>query len=225
MSQLIIVGGMGKKASLYFLNRCIRDLREIKPLVSYYDYQVTDRSEYILGIKSSNPGLEMAELIQDKINLRGKKNILCVPCNTFHSENIWQPFCSLMKRRFPRIQIVNMLDILKNNISDSNIRIGILCTLGSRKSGIFDNVFSDYDIIYPSLSDQEKIHEIIYSIKNDQINNSYAKAINDIARKMVRLGAQKNILGCTELPIIIKHNDFFYDPMYFLIQYLKEALL
>jgi aspartate racemase len=66
----------------------------------------------------------------------------------------------------------------------------------------------DLDVIVPEKSDMIKINEIIFKELvfgkiNSESKQLFIKIINDLITK----GAQGIILGCTEIPLLIKQED------------------
>jgi len=64
------------------------------------------------------------------------------------------------------------------------------------------------DVIIPEGDDLEKIHSIIYNelvlgIIKQESKETYLRIINSLVKK----GAQGIILGCTEIPLLIKQTD------------------
>lgn len=64
------------------------------------------------------------------------------------------------------------------------------------------------DVIIPGEEDIESVHNIIYNeLVMGEINEKSRNIYRDIIQKMVILGAEGVILGCTEIPLLIKPED------------------
>ncbi len=63
------------------------------------------------------------------------------------------------------------------------------------------------DIVIPSEEDRELINDIIFSITADGVSESLKEKARDVARKYSTL-ADAIILGCTELPLVLKDSGF-----------------
>ncbi|MGC8832349.1 MAG: aspartate/glutamate racemase family protein [Thermoproteota archaeon] len=64
------------------------------------------------------------------------------------------------------------------------------------------------DTIIPGATDREKIHRIIYSeLCNGIVKQSSKKELVRIIRRLAARGAEGVILGCTEIPLLVKQED------------------
>lgn len=64
------------------------------------------------------------------------------------------------------------------------------------------------DIVIPSQSDCQVVHNVIFAeLYQGEIRNSSREQIKTIMKKLIDNGAQGIILGCTELPLLIKQED------------------
>lgn len=64
------------------------------------------------------------------------------------------------------------------------------------------------DVIIPNDSDREIIHRIIYNeLCLGNINGPSKKAFLKIIDKLISEGAESIILGCTEIPLLVKQKD------------------
>ncbi|MCE7744187.1 MAG: aspartate racemase, partial [Candidatus Heimdallarchaeota archaeon] len=66
----------------------------------------------------------------------------------------------------------------------------------------------DLEIIAPSLEDQEIIHEIIYKeLTFHVLNETSREKYLEVIYRLNDMGAEGVILGCTEIPLLIKQED------------------
>ncbi len=64
------------------------------------------------------------------------------------------------------------------------------------------------EVITPSQSDMDEIHRIIYhELCLGSIRKESKKIYTHIIEKLIDQGAQGIILGCTEIPLLVKQND------------------
>ena len=75
----------------------------------------------------------------------------------------------------------------------------------SKKPFIYHNI----EIVVPNQSEQEYIHrKIVEELENGIVNNETKRGFLNIIEQMTdRDGIQAIILGCTELPMLIKNED------------------
>lgn len=66
----------------------------------------------------------------------------------------------------------------------------------------------DVDVIIPESEDRQVIHDIIYKeLVLGIINNESKKKYVEIINKLSEKGAEGVVLGCTEIPLLIKQED------------------
>ena len=129
-----------------------------------------------------------------------------MPCNTAHYF-------------YPAIQastkcpILHMLRLTAEEIkSRGHIKVALLATDGTVKTGIYAKLFEDYGIDYmrPEPEEQRLGMSMIYDgIKADNEQYFDTEPIKAALRAMQQRGADAFVLGCTELPIAF--DDFELD--------------
>ena len=73
-----------------------------------------------------------------------------------------------------------------------------------------NTLVNDYgiDVIIPDETERQQIHEIIYGeLVQGEINDISRKIYQSIIKRLENEGAQGVILGCTEIPLLIKAQD------------------
>ena len=109
-------------------------------------------------------------------------------------------------------------------------KVGVLATDGTRESGIFEKALRNEEIqtVYPSEKNQKLLMSLIYDyIKAGKpgIENLPVQGILD---EMWEQGAEKIIMGCTELPILFERlgmmNNDMIDPTVILAQIALRAV-
>lgn len=98
-----------------------------------------------------------------------------------------------------------------NIISTGLKRVGLLGTKFTMEGDFYKKVLKDnnnIETIIPDVEDRETVHEIIYNelclgILNQDSRNKMITIIN----KLKTAGAEGIILGCTEIPLLIKQED------------------
>lgn len=219
MNKVGIVGGIGPEASNKFCELLIKRKskktdQENIPFIHLCNPQIPDRTEFILG-KGENPIPAIIETCL-KMEKMGA-DFLVIPCNTAHC------FLSEIQEKVS-IPIVDMTKVLmkKIKISAPSIKkIGVLATTGSRTNKLFENYLGSIGIetITPTETEQEElVMEAIYGKKGIKAGRKiYPKKLLYLAaQKLIGRGAQAIILGCTEIPLVLKQKDFaikLYDPM------------
>ena len=84
------------------------------------------------------------------------------------------------------------------------------CCVGQFFGRDFINILASFGIkaTVPNLEDRNKIHDIIYSeLSKGLLTNKSKQIYLQIIRKLIDDGAEGVILGCTEIPLLIKQSD------------------
>jgi len=90
-------------------------------------------------------------------------------------------------------------------------KVVVIGTRFTMSSGLYSKAFQKYDIdaVVPSENEQAEIHGIIFPKLEDGIvvPEDKQKMLALVTRLLVEHNADGLILGCTELPLMIKEND------------------
>lgn len=97
-----------------------------------------------------------------------------------------------------------------NTVEKKIKKVLLMGTLYTMQSKMYPNTFKDYDIelITPNKVDQAFIHRTIYlELIRGIISEDSKNRLLEIIKAHQKSGVEAVILGCTELPLIIKGND------------------
>jgi aspartate racemase len=89
-------------------------------------------------------------------------------------------------------------------------RLGILGTKYLMEGGVYPEALTGYKIEseIPDEPDREKINEIIFK---ELVNGTFPEAsrlyLNEVAEKLKERGCDAVVLGCTEIPLIVRPDD------------------
>ena len=199
-----IIGGMGPAATLDLFYKILkatpakRDQDHIHIIIDNFP-QIPDRTAFLLG-KGENP---LPYILKSVRTLeRANVDVLCMPCNTAHYfvEDIRKatplPFISIIE---------STLNEIKSSFKDSK-KIGLLASDGTIIGKVYHNIFEAerYRIITPLEEKQHEVMKIVYSIKAGKMEEN-VQTFEEIIEHMKFLGSELVILGCTELPILLKY--------------------
>lgn len=113
------------------------------------------------------------------------------------------------KVQVPMISIVEETYLKAQELSLE--KIGLIGTKFTMENDFFKKPFISHniEIVVPNQSEQEYIHrKIVEELENGIVNNETKKGFINIIEQMTdRDGIQAVILGCTELPMLIKNED------------------
>jgi aspartate racemase len=196
-----ILGGMGPEATADFYREIIRMTpakadQDHLPIIIYADPRVPERTQAILhGGEDPLPHLIRGAVALEKAGA----GILAIPCNTAHY---------YLSRIGPNVSIpiLNMIEETYKSIrarTGDIRRVGLLATIGTIRSGVYDEVFArrDVEVVVPEAADQERLQQAIFQVKAGSYDRARQDIFEGIGSVLVAAGAQVVILGCTEIPL------------------------
>ena len=100
-------------------------------------------------------------------------------------------------------------------------KIGLLATTGSIRGEIYQNYFKSVGVEVILLSEEDQTELVMGAIYGDVGIKAGKKILPKkklrcAAEKLIDMGAEAIVLGCTEIPLVLKQKDFdvrLYDPM------------
>ncbi len=112
------------------------------------------------------------------------------------------------------VPLLHIADATGEAIKDEGLKkVGLLGTKFTMENDFYSSLLKDkhgIETIIPTEDDREVVHEIIYTelISGkifDRSRNKFLKVIERLAER----GAEGVILGCTEIPLLVKQKDTF----------------
>lgn len=196
-----IMGGMGPLASAEFV-KTIYELSPYEneqaspPLVLWSDPCIPDRTDYLLNGKR--------ELLLDGLT-RGLTRLaacdvtdIVICCVTIHDVLDQLP-AEL------RSKIISLVDVIHEQVLINDKRYLLLCTNGTRRIRLFENHHlwnrMQGRIVLPTAQDQERIHQLIYRIKQYSYCPADVDFLNDLTTSY---GVDSFIAGCTEIHVLVR---------------------
>jgi aspartate racemase len=203
MKKLGILGGMGPAASAEFITRIISKTpancdQDHIPFVLWNEPRIPDRST---SMQSGND-LPLPWLQE---GIKGLKHAGCdrivIPCNSAH---FW--YSQLSKLGVPILHIVDSVAEELKSLNLSDRKIGILGTQGTIESGLYQYHLNrlGWECIVPC---KEEMAGLVTPAINLIKANKFREPQMLLMRAMHSLidrGAEAIVLGCTELPLVIR---------------------
>jgi len=156
-----------------------------------------DRTGYILGNSSDNPVHRMVEDARKLVDFGC--DYIAIPCNTAHY------FYNELQEKVS-VPIINIIiETVRYCASIGVKNIGIMATDGTVKTETYQRVAKEFGIecSLPSPENQKRVMDIIYgSVKQGKPVDMHE--FNKVSAELRKMGADKIILGCTELSVIKK---------------------
>lgn len=109
------------------------------------------------------------------------------------------------------IPVIHIAEATAERIKAKNLKtVALLGTKYTMEKDFYTQVLKSFGItgIIPNLEDRNSIHDIIYNELSKGVLNDASKQIYlQIIDKLIAIGAEGVILGCTEIPLLIKQDD------------------
>jgi aspartate racemase len=200
-----VLGGMGPRASAEFLKTIYEEARVVHEqeapwIIMDSDPSCPDRTELFLRGEEQVILDHLIGRLQMLDALGVDQIVIC--CLTIHS----------VLDRVPqklRSRVISLVDILFRAIAQSDGEHLILCTDGSRRSGLFEahQLWESVRVklVYPDPVDQRKVHELIYRLKaNLEYDDPHAFITSLFRKYSVRSFAA----CCTELHLLSRQHQW-----------------
>lgn len=207
-----VIGGVGPQATAYFLDKVVRLTEAARDqdhvdLVVLNHATIPDRTDFILGRSTQDPGPVMAE---DARRLeRFGVSFLVLPCNTAHH----------FTEEIEAAVEVPLVSIIEETVAEARRRVpglervGLLATSGTARAEVYQRALAAQGLatVLPDEADQALVMRIIYEqVKAGRpVDLPLFQGVVDRLREQ---GAQVVVLGCTELSIVAADFDLLTDP-------------
>lgn len=194
-----IIGGMGPEATLDLFGKLIRhtdascDAEHIRVYIDCHT-GVPDRTRAILA-GGESPVPYIAESVE-KLAAMGAE-LLLIPCNTSHY--YYDEIAALSP-----VPVLHMIRITAEALKTEGVaRVGILATDGTLRSGVYQQALEAYGIaaVCPDEDDQKTVMSLIYDGIKANAPTFDAAAVERVIAHLREQGAERIVLGCTELPV------------------------
>jgi aspartate racemase len=112
-----------------------------------------------------------------------------------------------------RIPLLHIVDVTADAIkTNGQSKVGLLGTKFTMERDFYKQRLlqqHNIDVIIPDDSERDEIHRILYSeLCLGEIKASSRETFYTVIEKLISRGAQGVILGCTEIPLIVKQSDY-----------------
>jgi len=208
MKTIGLIGGMSWESSLEYyriLNEKVK--KELGGLHSAKTILFSVDFEQIKILQHDDKWNELTEIMIDaakKLEKAGA-DFIVICTNTMH----------LMANEVQNninLPLLHITDATAQSIKSKHLRkVGLLGTKFTMEKEFYkDRLIEKHniDVVIPSDNDREIVHNIIYNELclgniNDTSKNEYLRIINNLEEQ----GAEGIILGCAEIPLLIKQED------------------
>ena len=208
MKKIGLIGGMSWESSLVYYKIINERVREIsggfhsaKCIMESVDFAEIEKLQHKGDWESLNS--IMVDAAGNLENAGAELIILCT--NTMHLcseeiiKNVNLPFLHIAEATGKKIKLEKLKKVL------------LLGTKFTMEKDFFREILrNDFDIevIIPNEMDREIVHKIIYKeLVHGKIESSSKRTYQRIINDSIKNGAEGLILGCTEIPLLIKSRD------------------
>lgn len=208
-----VIGGMGPMAGAYFCELVTQFTAastdgEHIDMILYSFPRIPDRTAYLLDKTMPNPTKNICKIGERLLD--SGCTVLAVPCVT--SFGLFDEYPAELREK-----MLNMPEETARYLQNEGVKkVGILATDGTVGTGLFQDACEKLGIeaIVPDSEYQKQVMSVIY----DQVKAGKSvdtEMFFGICDHMVKKGAEKIILGCTELSLVFRgaHPDVCVDAM------------
>jgi aspartate racemase len=202
-----VVGGLGPWATLDFFEKILRltpaqrDQDHLRVIIDS-NAKIPDRSPAILGAgEDPTPAL----IATARGLERAGAELLVIPCNTAHA--FYDAVAASV--RIPVLHIMEEVAASLRREWPDVRRAGVLATRATIAAGLYHRAFAavGVDVLTPDELGQEAVTRAIYGVKAGISQAETPAAVAQVARGLVALGGGALVLGCTELPFVLRPGD------------------
>jgi len=207
MKTIGIIGGMGPQATLRLYELLIRRVTTTRPNAANADFPhllisnlpvpdliTSKRSEKITVSMVIREGRRLCDAGAD---------FLILPCNTMH----------LYMRDYLaafRCPFVSMVELVARRIDSEGVRkVAVLGTPTTTRNDMYGRALDrtiknrKIKVLYPSKRDQESTVGMIDACIAGKVTRAHRAGLMEIVQRLRKRGAQRVILACTELPLLL----------------------
>lgn len=200
MKTIGIIGGLGPMATVYYLELITRMTdagrdQEHPRVFLLSQPDIPDRTAYILGESPEDP---LPVLSHAALDLQGLgADFITIPCITAHY--FYEDLVKQLK-----IPVIHLPRCVAQDVAAKGIRkVGLLATAGTIRSQVLAREFeaAGVEVLVPDAEKLELLMQIIY----EQVKKGapvHWESFRELALSLQERGAEKLILGCTELPLL-----------------------
>ena len=208
MKTIGLIGGMSWESSLEYyriINKAVKNklggLHSAKSILYSVDFEVIEKLQHQGDWEElTKIMIESAQRLE-----RAGADMIVICTNTMHK------MAEEMEKKI-NIPLLHIADATALKIKDYGLKIiGLLGTKFTMEKDFYKGrLVNNYglEVIVPDTEERQIVHDIIYNelclgeIKESS-KISYLKVIENLEKK----GAEGIILGCTEIPLLIKQTD------------------
>lgn len=220
-----VLGGMGPVASANLYHKIIKLAQD-----KYFAEQDSDFPQIIINslplVGFNETGFVDPDLVKKQL-IKGVKtlekagcDLIVIACNTVH-------FFHADIQKSVKIPVLNIIDLSVERIKkDKRKVVGLLSSESTRKLGLYKNAIEKKKIKVITVTEDEQqfINKLILDVMSGKVEKKDGLQAKEIIMDLKKEGADSILLGCTELPLVVKQEGYVI-PVYDSTQILAEEVL
>lgn len=208
MKTIGLIGGMSWESSIEYyriINKTVKEklggLHSAKSIMYSVDFGVI---EVLLRLENWNELTYTLTEIAMKLEKAGAEMIL-ICTNTMHK------MADDIEKKIS-IPLLHIADAAAEKVKEKGLnKIGLLGTKFTMEEDFYKarmNQKYGLNVIIPESEDRKLINEVIFDeLCVGVVNDSSKKKYLEIIQSLIKEGAEGIVLGCTEIPLLIKQED------------------
>lgn len=208
MKTIGLIGGMSWESTVDYYKILNREIK--KKLGEPHSAEIIMYSVDFADIEKMQSAGEWDKLSKKMTNIAQKlekagADMLLICANTMHqmADEVQQKI---------NIPLLHIADAAAEKIESGGYKnVGLLGTKYTMEGSFYKNRINEnynIDVIIPEVEERDYIHQVIYQelvsgILKDDSRDNFKEIIDNLKEK----GAEGIILGCTEIPLLIKDKD------------------
>lgn len=208
MKTIGLIGGMSWKSTIEYyevINETVRSrlggFHSAKCLMYTVDFAEIEI------LQRENKWKEVSDIMVDIANKlkKGGADFIVICTNTIHK------VVSEIEKKVG-IKVLHIVELTGKKIIQNGMKkVGLLGTKFTMEGDFYKNILKDrfnIDVIVPNEVEREFIHKVIFEeLCKGILNKTSKEKYKEIIDSLVLIGAEGVILGCTEIPLLIKQED------------------
>ncbi len=207
MKTIGLLGGMSWESTLEYYRiineevaKRLNGLHSAKIILYSFDF------DEIAELQSQNRWNELGEILAEKAEMleRAGADLILICTNTMHK------VADYVQSRI-NVPLLNIIDCVAEEVVKRGVRrVGLLGTKFTMEDGFYEDGLRRYglEVIVPDDEDRNEIHRIIFEELCRGIFKEHSKRkLIEIIGRLKMKGAEGVILGCTELPLLVKEAE------------------
>ncbi len=207
LKKIGIIGGLSAESTIEYYKIIVKEYNKIKGGLSspnlVIDSLDLQKVRDFFENKEYDKALE--ELLHSANNLiSAEAEVIILATNTPHI--VFNELEKLVAK-----PMISIMDAVAREVEkQKQKKVGLMGTIYTMQANYYQNAFKKFnlEIITPNTEDQQTINEVIFKELTFHVLNETSKQkYLEIISRLIENGAEGVILGCTEIPLLIKQED------------------